>query len=37
MAVSCIICEIKQDIGRKLSFISYPLAFGAPLGEFPLE
>ena len=31
MALSCIISEIKRDIGRKSSFFSYPLAFDAPV------
>jgi len=31
MTVSCIIWELKRDIGRK-SFFHIPLAFGAPLG-----
>jgi len=35
MALSCIICEIKQDIGRKSWFFSYTLAFDAPVREVP--
>ena len=33
MALSCISCEIKPDIGR--NFFSYPLAFGAPVKRSP--
>ena len=32
MALSCIILEIKRDIGQKSGFFSYPLAFDAPVG-----
>ena len=32
MALSCIICEIKRDIHRKLWFFSYPLHSTPPLG-----
>ena len=31
MALSCIISEIKRDIGRKSWLFSYPLAFDAPV------
>ena len=31
MALPCIICEIKRDIGRKSLFL-YPLAFDSPFG-----
>ena len=31
------VSEIKRDIGRKSSIFSYPLAFDAPVREFPLE
>ena len=30
MALSGIICEIKQDIGKKIVIFSYPLTFGGP-------
>ena len=36
MALSCIISEIKRDIGRKSSFFSYPRAFDAPVREVPV-
>jgi len=32
MALSCIISEIKRDIGRKSSFFSYPLHSTLPYG-----
>jgi len=32
MVVSCIICKIKRDIGRKSWFFSYPLHSMSPLG-----
>jgi len=35
MALSCIISETKQDIGRKSWFFSYPLHSTPPLGQFP--
>jgi len=31
------VSEIERDIGRKSSFFSYPLAFDAPVREFPSE
>jgi len=37
MALSCIICEIKRDIGRKSWFFSYPLTFDAPVGRSTSE
>ena len=37
MALSCIICDIKRDIGRKSWFISYPLHSAPPLGGSPSE
>ena len=37
MALSGIICEIKQDIGKKIVIFSYPLAFDAPVWGSPLE
>jgi len=39
MALSCIIWEIKQDIGWKSWFFPYPLVFDAPVGggRFPSE
>jgi len=38
MAVSCIIFEIKQDIGRKSQFCHSSLAFDTPLeGRSPSE
>jgi len=36
MALSCIICEIKRDIGRKWWFFHTPLAFGAPVRGVPV-
>jgi len=35
ITLSCIICEIKQDIGRK-SWFFIPLAFGAPVKGVPV-
>jgi len=39
MAVSCIVSDIIQDIGRKSGFFSYPLSltprYGVPVGIFP--
>ena len=40
MALSCIISEMKRDIGRKSQFFSYPLVFdssvtGVPVGILP--
>jgi len=35
MALSCIICEIKQDIGRRSWFFHSPLAFNAPVRMVP--
>ena len=35
MALSCIICEIKRDIGRKSWFFPYPLAFAASVRGSP--
>ena len=32
MAITRIISEMKQDIGRKIAIFSYPLAFDASLG-----
>ena len=37
MPVSCIICEIKRDIGRKIVFFHTSLAFDAPVRGFPSE
>ena len=37
MALSCIISEIKQDIGQKSSFFLYPLAFDAAVRGSPSE
>ena len=31
MALSCIICETKRDIGSKIVILSYALAFDAPV------
>ena len=36
MALSCIICEIKQDIGRKWYFFHTTVAFGAPIRGVPV-
>jgi len=35
MALSCIICEIKRDVGRKSWFFHTPLAFDAPVMGVP--
>jgi len=35
MALSCIIAEIKRDIGRKTSIYFTPLAFDAPIRGIP--
>jgi len=37
MVLSCIICEIKRDIGRKSSFFHTPLYSTPPLGVSPSE
>ena len=37
IALSCIISEIKRDIGRKSQFLSYPLHSMPPLGWTPSE
>jgi len=37
MALSCIISEIKRDIGRKSRFLHTPLTFDAPVRESPSE
>ena len=33
MAPSCLISEIKRDIGQKITIFSYPLAFDATIKE----
>ena len=37
MALSCIICQIKRDIGRKSWLFHTPLHSTPPLGRFPSE
>jgi len=37
VALSCIISEMKRDIGRKSRFFSYPLAFDGPVRGSPSE
>jgi len=37
MALSCIISEIKRDIGQKSRFFHIPLAFDAPLRGSPSD
>jgi len=36
MALSCIISEIKRDIGRKSGFFRTPLEFDAPVRGIPV-
>jgi len=35
MALFCMISEIKRDFGRNSGFLSYSLAFDAPVRRFP--